>query len=55
MNEIKLESLDLQIELSRILDEENEYLKLVKKKREYKINYLLKEKQEDDEEREYFD
>lgn len=55
MDKIKLKSFDLEIELSKILDEENEYLELVRKKREYKINYLLKEKQKDEEEREYFD
>lgn len=47
--------LDIQIEVAKILDEENEYLELIRKKREYKINYLLKEEQKDEEELEYFD
>jgi hypothetical protein len=47
-------NLDMQIELAKILDEENEYMELVRKKREFKINYLLKE-EKDETEREYFD
>ena len=47
-------TLDMQIELAKILDEENEYMELVRKKREFKINYLLKE-EKDETEREYFD
>jgi hypothetical protein len=46
--------LDIQIEMAKILDEENEYMELVRKRREWKINYILKEKKEDDE-KEYFD
>ena len=39
---LKLESFDLQIELSKIVDDENEYLDLIRKKRNYKIDYLLR-------------
>jgi hypothetical protein len=46
--------LDIQIEMAKIHDEENEYMELVRKRREWKINYILKEKKEDDE-KEYFD
>ena len=46
--------LDIQIEVAKILEEENEYMELVRKRREWKINYILKEKKEEDE-KEYFD
>jgi hypothetical protein len=47
-------NLDMQIELAKILDEQNEYMELVRKRREFKINYLLKE-EKDETEPEYFD
>jgi hypothetical protein len=47
--------LDIQIEVAKILEEENEYMELVRKRREWKINYILKEKKEEDDEKEYFD
>ena len=42
MNKIHLESIDLQIELAKIIDDENEYAKLVRKRREYLIDYILR-------------
>lgn len=42
MNKTYLESLDLQIELSKIIDYDNEYQELVKKKRDYLIDYILR-------------
>lgn len=42
MNKTYLESLDLQIELAKIIDDEDEYSKLVKKKRDYLIDYILR-------------
>jgi len=47
--------LDIQIEMAKIHDEENEYMDLVRKRREWKINYLLREKKEKEDEKEYFD
>jgi hypothetical protein len=51
---LKLESLDLQIELAKIVDDENEYLDLIRKKRNYKIDYLLR-KNKVNKEIDYFD
>ena len=42
MNKIHLESIDLQIELAKIIDDDNEYQELVKKKRDYLIDYILR-------------
>ena len=53
---LKLESFDLQIELSKIVDDENEYLDLIRKKRNYIIDYLLRNKKQDiEKEIDYFD
>ena len=46
MNKTYLTSLDLQIELSKIIDNENRYQELVKKKRDYLIDYILEEEKE---------
>jgi hypothetical protein len=50
-----LESLDLQITLSSILGEENEYNKLIKKRREFLLNFLLDKEKEQDIEKDYFE
>ena len=55
MNKAYLESLDLQIELAKIIDDEYEYSKLVKKKRDYLIDYILKEETEELDEIDYFE
>lgn len=54
MNRIDLESFDLQIELAKIIDDENEYLDLIRKKRNYIIDYLLR-KNKVNKEIDYFD
>ena len=46
MKKTYLTSLDLQIELSKIIDNENRYQELVKKKRDYLIDYILEEEKE---------
>ena len=50
-----LESLDLQISLSSILGEEDEYNKLIMRKRMYWLNFLLKEETEELDEKDYFE
>lgn len=47
MNKTYLEAIDLQIELSKIIDNENRYQELVKKKRDYLINYILEEEEKE--------
>ena len=54
MNKTYLEALDLQIELSKIIDNENRYQELLKKKRDYLIDYILKE-EEKEKEIDYFE
>jgi hypothetical protein len=54
MDKIKLESFDLQIQLATILGEENEYLELIRKRRNFKIDYLLRE-DKIEKEKDYFD
>ena len=46
MNKTYLSALDLQIELSKIIDNENRYQELLKKKRDYLIDYILEEEKE---------
>lgn len=46
--------LNAQIELSSIIGEENEYLKLVQKRRQFWLSYLLDEKKIEIE-KDYFD
>lgn len=46
MNKTYLAALDLQIELSKIIDNENRYQELLKKKRDYLIDYILEEEKE---------
>jgi len=50
-----LESLDLQISLSSILGEEDEYNKLICKRREFWLNYLLRDEEQQDIEKDYFE
>lgn len=50
-----LESLDLQISLSSILGEEDEYNELIKKRRDFWLDYLLKEEKQQDIEKDYFE
>lgn len=54
MNKTYLEALDLQIELSKIIDNENRYQELLKKKRDYLIDYILEE-EEKEKEIDYFE
>lgn len=54
MNKIYLESLDLQIELAKIIDDENEYNKLIRNRRNYFIEYILR-KDEKQKEIDYFE
>ena len=53
MNKAYLEALNLQIELSKIIDNENRYQELLKKKRDYLIDYILEEEKE--KEKDYFE
>ena len=53
MNKTYLSALDLQIELSKIIDNENRYQELLKKKRDYLIDYILEEEKE--KEKDYFE
>ena len=46
MNKAYLAAIDLQIELSKIIDNENRYQELLKKKRDYLIDYILEEEKE---------
>jgi hypothetical protein len=50
-----LESLDLQISLSSILGEENEYNELIRKRRDFLLEFLLREEKEEDIEKDYFE
>lgn len=43
MKNWQLESIELQLTLASILDDQIEYNKLIEKKRQFKLNYLLKE------------
>jgi len=52
--DLRIESFDLQIDLSLIIDDQKEYSKLIKKKREFILNYLLNDDIIDDE-LEYFE
>ena len=50
-----LESLDLQISLSSILGEDNEYNELIRKRRDFLLDFLLREEKEEDIEKDYFE
>lgn len=54
MNEWKLQSYQLQIDLAEIMGEKNEYNKLIQEKRNWLIDQILKEPKVDYEP-EYFD
>jgi hypothetical protein len=55
MNEWKLQSYQLQIDLAEIMGEKNEYNKLIQEKRNWLIDQILKEPKEKEKEPEYFD
>jgi len=55
MNEWKLQSYQLQIDLAEIMGETNEYNKLIQEKRNWLIDQILKEPKEKGKEPEYFD